>query len=227
MKQIDEQLHASYNHDGRYLNQVKPINHIFLFRPNIDVHSEKINEQLKKGLTSAFNYQISRDKNGQAVIDKTIPSKVKFTKGEDGAPILGLRKEPRKAKGCTSTNPESHSSVENSSSDPCNYKSSLPGINLALDEKADDKPSTSASKRSKNLKYFIQTKGNPDAYWIEALNLKISDKHLLEDGYWLNDRLINAAMSLLRNETYEKNIGGLVNSKCQRKSLGNHVKHAT
>ena len=205
----DEQLHASYNHDSRYLNQMKPINHIFLFRSNIDVHNEKINKRLKKGLTSAFNYQISQDKSGQAVIDKTILSKVKFTKGEDGAPIPGLRKEPWKAQACTSTDPESHSSDENSSSDPCNYKRSPPSINLALGEKADDKPSTSTSKKSKNLEYFIQTTRNPDAYWIEALGLKISDKHLLEDSYWLKNRLINAAMSLLRNETYEKNIGGL------------------
>lgn len=35
--QKDEQLHASYNHDSRYLNQMKPINHISLFRSNIDV----------------------------------------------------------------------------------------------------------------------------------------------------------------------------------------------
>ena len=34
--QKDEQLHASYNHDSRYFNQMKPINHIFLFRSNID-----------------------------------------------------------------------------------------------------------------------------------------------------------------------------------------------
>lgn len=64
-------------------------------------------------------------------------------------------------------------------------------------------------KISKNLEYFIQTKGNPGTYWIEVLSLKISDKHLLEDGYWLNDRLINAGMSLLRNKHYGKNIGGL------------------
>ena len=30
----DEQLHAAYNHDARYLNQMKPVNHIFLFRSN-------------------------------------------------------------------------------------------------------------------------------------------------------------------------------------------------
>ena len=38
------------------------------------VHNEKINERLKKGLTSAFDYQIRRDKNDQGVIDTTIPS---------------------------------------------------------------------------------------------------------------------------------------------------------
>lgn len=42
--QKDEQFHASCNHDSRYLNQTKPINHIFLFRSNIDVHNQKINE---------------------------------------------------------------------------------------------------------------------------------------------------------------------------------------
>ena len=30
--QKDEQLHLLYNHDTRYLNQMKPVNHIFLFR---------------------------------------------------------------------------------------------------------------------------------------------------------------------------------------------------
>lgn len=35
--QKDEKLHAPYNHDSRYLNQMKPINHIFLFRSNIDI----------------------------------------------------------------------------------------------------------------------------------------------------------------------------------------------
>ena len=44
---------------------------------------------------------------------------------------------------------------------------------------------------------------------VEVLSLKNTDKCLLQGDYWLNDRLINAAMTLLRNETYEKNIGGL------------------
>ena len=41
--QKGEQLDASYNHNSRYFNQMKPINHIFLFRSIIDIHNEKIN----------------------------------------------------------------------------------------------------------------------------------------------------------------------------------------
>ena len=41
--QKGEQFDASYNHNSRYFNQMKPINHIFLFRSIIDIHNEKIN----------------------------------------------------------------------------------------------------------------------------------------------------------------------------------------
>ena len=71
--QKDEQLHAAYNHDSRYLNQMKPVNHIFLFRSNIDVRNDKINQRLEAGLTFAFKHHLSLDENGQAVIDKTKP----------------------------------------------------------------------------------------------------------------------------------------------------------
>ena len=46
---------------------------------------------------------------------------------------------------------------------------------------------------------------------VEVLGLNNTDKCLLQGEYWLNDRLINAAMTLSRNETDEKNIGGLQN----------------
>ena len=35
--QKDEQLHAKYNHDMRYLNEMKPVNHIFVFRSNVSM----------------------------------------------------------------------------------------------------------------------------------------------------------------------------------------------
>ena len=68
--QKDEQLHVLYNHDTRYLNQMKPVNHIFLFRSNIDIHNERINRRQEDGLRAAFKHQIKVDENGRAVLDK-------------------------------------------------------------------------------------------------------------------------------------------------------------
>ena len=48
-----------------------------------------------------------------------------------------------------------------------------------------------------------------DKPWIAALGLKVRDKQLIEGGHWLNDRIINAAMTLVRNVSFEKGIGGL------------------
>ena len=44
---------------------MKTINHIFLFRSNIDVYNEKINLRLENGLTSAFSHHIKQDENGK------------------------------------------------------------------------------------------------------------------------------------------------------------------
>ena len=75
--QKDEQLHLQYNHDTRYLNQMKPVDHIFLFRSNIDIHNERINRHQKDGLRAAFKHEIKVDENGRAVLDKTIKLVVK------------------------------------------------------------------------------------------------------------------------------------------------------
>ena len=68
--QKDEQLHLLYNQDTRYLNQMKPVNHIFLLLSNIDIHNEGINRHQKEGLRAAFKPKIKVDENGWAVLDK-------------------------------------------------------------------------------------------------------------------------------------------------------------
>ena len=68
--QKDEQLHLLYNHDTRYLNQIKPVNHIFLFRSNINVHNERINRRQIERLKAAFKHKIKLNENGRAVLDK-------------------------------------------------------------------------------------------------------------------------------------------------------------
>lgn len=86
------------------------------------------------------------------------------------------------------------------SSGAYNRSSTIHQNTVATSQEADDntKSSFTRSKIPQNV-----------AYWIEVLILKNTDKSLFQGGYWLNDRLINTAMTLLRNETYAKNIGGL------------------
>lgn len=57
--QKDEKLHAPYNHDSRYLNQMKPINHIFLFRSNIDIPETHPPDQPHIFLKAFWNFASS------------------------------------------------------------------------------------------------------------------------------------------------------------------------
>jgi len=47
--------------------------HIFLFRLNIDIRNDNINQQLEAGLVATFKHKLSLDENGQAVIVKNWP----------------------------------------------------------------------------------------------------------------------------------------------------------
>ncbi len=52
--QQDEQLHAVYKFDNRFLNQMKPVNHIFMFRSNIDYRNMQQNEKNFASLKRAY-----------------------------------------------------------------------------------------------------------------------------------------------------------------------------
>ena len=41
--ECDEQLHYVYNKDTRFLNQMQPLNHLFMFRSNLDIRNIRIN----------------------------------------------------------------------------------------------------------------------------------------------------------------------------------------
>ena len=58
-RQIDEHIHASYNHDTRFLNQMKPINHIFLFRSLIDTKNCMKNDDIQKRINEVTAHIIT------------------------------------------------------------------------------------------------------------------------------------------------------------------------
>ena len=166
-------------------------------RVALSINNEKINQRLENGLTSAFNHHIKRDENGQALLEKSKPIKRHPMKRNLGARIFGVgniqRESDQKNDTCMSASRKVSSGIYNRSS-----TSHQNTVATSREADANPKSSFTRSKRPQN-----------DAYWIEVLGLKNTDKCLLQGSYWLNDRLINAAMTLMRNETYEKNIGGL------------------
>ena len=148
----------------------------------------------------------------RAVIDKTRPVKCPKTKrpGEEiveekGSDVQSPRIKSEKSRASDSIkNTADEQDISDSSDDeqPCN-----------LDTRpSDPKSSDDLGSRSKPIE-VSKLKERPlaaeDKPWIAALGLKVRDKQLIEGGHWLNDRLRNAAMILVRNVTYEKGIGGL------------------
>ena len=244
--QKDEQLHAAYNHDTKYLNQMKPVNHIFLFRSNIDIHNEKINQRIQNGLKAAFKHEVKLDDNGQASIDKSKPIRADTFKRRHSAPnwsfgIDDLFADPKMRKPSADDPQESVSPVYDDPHTPEDTPAStsqskdlyLPSTGTNSQEGiggSPDQASTSCQhdqddqkNSAKQNTKTVGTKEDPidisnvkkgqqsekDLPWIDALGLIIEDKHLLERGHWLNDRIINAAMKLLRHIRKDTGIGGL------------------
>ena len=238
--QKDEQLYLLYNHDTRYLNQMKPVNHIFLSRSNIDIHNERINQRQKDGLRAAFKHKIKVDKNGRAVLvvkgkghhkrniagdmddddaQHATPKKMKPESSDlailkmmvpesSVESVLGTENQP------TDTQQATPKKVEPESSDE-----SVSGVE---NQHTDTQQATAAKTKSKSPQVSVfgtkndtidvdATLQHPltlaDCYRIKELGLKNRDKYPITNDFWLNDRVINAAMKLMRK--IAPNLAGL------------------
>ena len=67
--QREEQLNFSINKDRRLINQMKPVNHLFLFHCIMDIRKEKINDKTINNLEAMSSFKVVFDINGRAVID--------------------------------------------------------------------------------------------------------------------------------------------------------------
>ena len=230
--QKDEQLHLLYNHDTRYLNQMKPVNHIFLFRSNIDIHNERINQRQIDGLKAAFKHNIKVDENGRAVLDKTNKIFVNG-KGHQKRNIAGdmdydaQQTTPKKMKlesSDTSGSGIKPTAAQQATPNMMKPESPDPSVSGTENQPTDTQQATTEKTKAKSPQSsVIGTQNNPidvdatldrplslaDCYWIKALGLKNRDKHLIMNDYWLNDRVINAAMKLMRK--IAPNFAGLAN----------------
>ena len=145
------------------------------------MRNEKLNQKLAEGLRKEFHHEVVRDDNGRAAIDKSKPIGCSNNKKRPGVVENDVifSKKPQ---------------IQIDSPD-CQANPDSP-----IEEIDVDPPSPVVSVGSTPPQ-------NLDDYWLRDLDLKISDKHLILDGYWLNDRIINAAMALLRD--IDDDISGL------------------
>ena len=62
-----EQLHGSYNKNRHFLNQMKPINHIFMFRSIIDLANEAKNNKFIHEREVSTGLEVDFDEYGRAI----------------------------------------------------------------------------------------------------------------------------------------------------------------
>ena len=66
-----KQLNNVYNKDRHFLNSLKPVNHIFLFRSNIDFRNERINQKNLQEIQASTHHALGQDEYGRVTIEKT------------------------------------------------------------------------------------------------------------------------------------------------------------
>ena len=66
--QAAEQLHRSFNKDKHFLNQMTPVNHIFMFRSVIELHNKEKNIKICEKLRARTNAGISMDELGRSCL---------------------------------------------------------------------------------------------------------------------------------------------------------------
>jgi len=206
--QKDEQLHFLYNHDTRYLNQMKPVNHIFLFRSNIDMHNERINRQQKDGLSTAIKHQIKVDENGRAVLDKTkkIVVKRKWCQSQNIPWVMDdkARQATPKMMKLESSDPSGSGSgnqptaAEQATPMITRPESSDPSVPGTENQSSDNQQATTEKMKPKSPQSSVLgTQNRPidvdatlqrplssaDCYWIQDLGLKNRDKYLIMNDY--------------------------------------------
>ncbi len=113
--QGQEQLNNVYNKDRHFLNSMKPVNHIFMFRSNIDFRNERINQKNLQEIQACTHHALGQDEFGRVTIEKTkkyIPQRVAVKDSIHRTPADAKRSGTNTSKdtGLSSSLPASNSS---------------------------------------------------------------------------------------------------------------------
>ena len=199
--QREEQSHIIYNKDSSFLNQMQPVNHIFLFRSNMDLRQKRINEKTLCMLEQASMHKISFDRFGRAQIDKT----EKISQRKKNESTTGQKEVQMPSMSSNENGKDTLQDIESTSEKDNNadhHTSSESSNNFELNTKDikmehDKNDENSEMKSNKNDVTSISAKPPGNSYWIEALDLKYRDRCIIEDGHWVCDKVYKCCIDIV------------------------------
>ena len=191
--QRDEQLHSSCRYDSRFFNNMKAVNHIFLFRSIIDSRNEKINEEKVSRIEALSHQKPCKDFLGRIILSKHEEAlRSNEDKKRTYSSSFGLISE----KNAT----PSKIIVANSSFNFNNVE--------AGEIQVKKSKNTKESTNDVNVASQIDDPKINTRCWNNQLNLtEIEKETLMSSNSWIDDNIINAVMTLLRRVS--KNLNGL------------------
>ena len=187
--QVAEQLHHSFNKNKHVLNQMKPVNHIFMFLSLIDLHNDTKNINIcskKNDLTAAalaFN-EFGRGYLWTNEVGRMLHEiDLEVKEDSDG--------NDSDSNASDSLSSDTYEKLAITAPDPCE-----------LDSLSESSPS-----KKKRAKAIVSTplldlkrETEDSRIWIEELGLTYADKNLIESGCNLNAAIIDASLKVIRKE---------------------------
>ena len=187
----------------RYLNEMKPVNHIFLFRSNVDIANNRLNAHVKDSLQSTFKHEVIFDGFGRAIVDKQRRIVVKETStGKQPHQQQPSAHEPQaKTPRAERMSPQKFAASDDEIDREKNQGKEEDITNSPKEKNPHvDRQNWGTTSNPTNCEEVrITTKDPLDDPWIPELNLTLRERGIIADGKsWMNDRIINAAMRLCR-----------------------------
>ena len=216
--QRQEQLYNVFNRDSRFLNPMTPVNHIFLFRSNIDLLNERTNEKNISNIVQLSSFAVSEGQFGRVVFDKT--KRLSATTSTKATTISASQHDMSDTSLCTPEAFEIKEIPEISDlkcptdsrvtlTDCPSRPESDPGVFCSRPpDTSNERHVTSPNTNAANFP-DIEKSQPEEGFWIKELCLRLTDKKILEKGYWLNDRIILAVFKILLSHPCTAELGGL------------------
>ena len=214
--QQDEQFHSACRYDSRFFNNMKPVDHIFLFRSIIDLRNCGTNKKKISRIASLTNQRMSIDHLGRIILTTNDGFEEEMknymmddpTKNKNNSEVGEKRKfmeslqlshaslVPAKKQAITiSINSDTDAVTEiDKKFDHLNVTKSASSLENTSDEQIIDLTS-GYSISSKNMRYFDDD------------DLKLTNEDiaiLMSSTAWVNDAIINASMTLLCRDQSRK-----------------------